>query len=129
MYSENHLVEQHRDGIEVAREGVRPHTQGFEGDGAATCERVNDERPGAGRTTHRLVCGLGQSAADVKVLAHGRVIPVREIGDEVKQREPELVEVGWVVRVEIDPLRPGRDNPLPLAETLLRGRRVQKVVL
>ena len=69
--------------------------------------------------------GLGQRAAGVEVLADGRVIPVGEIGDEVEQREPELVEMGRVVRVEIDPLRLGRDDPLPLAEALLRGRCVQ----
>ena len=70
-----------------------------------------------------------ERAAGVQVLADGRVVPVGEVGDEVEQGEPELVQMGRVVRVESDPFRLGCDNSLRLAEALLRGLAWSAVVL
>ena len=97
---EDDLVEQHGHGVEVAGKGVRAHAQGFERNGAAAGKRVDDERPRAGRAAQRLVRGLRERAAGVEVFRDGGVVPVGEVGDEVEQREPELVEVGRVCRVE-----------------------------
>ena len=99
------LVEQHGHGVEVAGEGVGADAESFERDRAAAGERIDDERPGAGLAAECFVCGLRQSAAGVEVLGDGRVVPVGEVGDEVEQREPELVEVGRIGRVERDPFR------------------------
>lgn len=82
---EHDLVEQDGDGIEVARKGIRAHAQGFERDGAAAGERVDDERPGTGRAAQRLVPGLGERAAGVEIFADGRVVPIGEVRDEVEQ--------------------------------------------
>src|SRR5207302_8828422 len=77
-------------GVEVAGECVRTHAQRFERNGAAAGERVRDKRAGAVPAAERLVSGLSESAARLKVFADGGVVPVGEVGDEVQQRLAQL---------------------------------------
>ena len=58
--------------------------QGFEWNGAATGEGVNDQRARAGSTAERLVRRLGESPAGGKELQRGGVVPVCEVCDEVE---------------------------------------------
>ena len=111
MYSSTTLLSSTGIGVEVAGEGVGTDAQGFQRDRAAAGERVDDQRPGARRAAERLVGGLGERAAGFEVLRDGGVVPVGEVGDEVEQGEPELVEMDRVGRVEPSPSLPGLTIP------------------
>jgi hypothetical protein len=83
---EDDLVEQNRNRVQVAGEGVSPNAQGFQRNRAAAGEGVHDQRPRTGCPAQGLVRGLGEGATGVQVFLDRRVIPIGEVGDEVEQR-------------------------------------------
>jgi len=81
---EHHLEDQARHRVEVAGEGLAADAQSFEGNRAATGERIDHQR--------RLL-RIGrphQCAANLQVLGMCRQVPVGEVRDEFEQRFPQV---------------------------------------
>ncbi len=90
---QHHLVEQDRNRVEVAGEGVRSNTQGFQRDRSATGEGVEYQRACAGCAAEGFVCGLCQCATGGEISLVGRIVPVGKIGNEVQQGTAQFLKV------------------------------------
>jgi hypothetical protein len=79
-----HLENQTRYGIEVARERLATDTKGLKRYGSASRKRVNHQRWLIRAAVGTIVRGLHQGATHVQINRLRRVIPVGEIGDELQ---------------------------------------------
>lgn len=88
-----HLVEQHGDGVEVARDRLGPDAHRLQRDRPASGEGVEDNGRAARVAAKGLVGGLHQRAGGGEVHAVGAVVPVGEVADELQQRVPQVLGV------------------------------------